>query len=186
MVLGYAQHGFGEEALCIFEQMWQMGMKPDHVTFVGVLTACRHAGLVDEGRHYFDSMSRDHCIRPRLDHYACMVDLLGRVGCLEEAEDFINQMPYKPDAVVWGALLGACRVHGNTEMAKRAAKCLLELEPECTETPVFLANIYAASGRWDDAANVRKLMKGKGLKKQLGQSWIETDEIYEMLELCSV
>jgi pentatricopeptide repeat protein len=87
MILGYAQHGFGEEALCIFEQMWQMGMKPNLVTFVGVLTACRHAGLTDKGHHYFGPMSHDHYIRPRLDHYAYMVDLLGRVGCLEEAED---------------------------------------------------------------------------------------------------
>eukprot|EP01018_Ginkgo_biloba_P008730 Gb_35202 [translate_table: standard] len=199
MICGYAQHGHGKEALQLFEQMQVAGMKPDHVTFVGVLSACRHAGLVDEGRHYFDSMTRDHCIKPRLDHYACMVDLLGRVGHLDEAEDFINNMPCEPDAIVWGALLGACRVHGNTKLAKSVAERLLELQPQCTGTHVLLANIYAAGGRWDDAANVRKLMNNKGLKKELGQSWIDvknrvhtfvvedrlhpqSEEIYAMLE----
>eukprot|EP01018_Ginkgo_biloba_P029860 Gb_06975 [translate_table: standard] len=173
IIAGTAQHGFGEEALQLFEKMLRAGMKPDHITFLGVLAACSHAGLVDEGRRYFDSMCRDHCITPRVSHYACMIDLLGRAGCLDEAEDTINNMPIKPDAIVWGALLGSCRIHGNMDLAKRAAENLFMLEPENAGAYSLLANIYASSGRWDDVAKVRKLMKDRRVKKDPGCSWIE-------------
>eukprot|EP01018_Ginkgo_biloba_P039326 Gb_30732 [translate_table: standard] len=199
VIAGYAQHGYGHEALQLFEQMQHAGMKPDQITYIGILSACSHAGLVDEGRLYFDSMYQNHCITPNADHYACMIDLLGRAGHLDEAEEIIKNMPFEPDAVVWGALLGACRIHGNMELGKHAAECLLALEPQNSATYVLLSNIYAAAGRWDDVASVRKSMKVRDVKKKPGCSWIEvknrvhaflvedrshpqTEEIYAMLE----
>eukprot|EP01018_Ginkgo_biloba_P034481 Gb_05488 [translate_table: standard] len=173
MIAGYAQHGQGKEAVQLFEQMLQSSMKPNDITFIGVISACSHAGLVDQGRQYFECMCRDHCITPKTDHYACMIDLLGRAGHLGEAEDFLKSMPIEPDAVVWGTLLAACRIHGNMDLGKRAAEGLLELDSENDATYVLLANIYAAGGRWDDVAKVRKLMKDKRVKKNPGWSWIE-------------
>eukprot|EP01018_Ginkgo_biloba_P000568 Gb_34520 [translate_table: standard] len=175
MIIAYAQNGCGKEALQIFAQMLRAGMKANHITFVGVLSACNHAGLVDEGCHYFNSMSQDHCITPRIDHYACMVDLLGRAGHLEKAEDLINNMPIEPNATVWGALLGACRIHGNMALGKRAAECLFKLEPQSAGPYILLSNIYSAAGRWDDAAKVRKVMKERGVTKRPGFSWIEVN-----------
>lgn len=127
-------------------------MKPDHVTFTHILYACTHAGLIEEGWQYFNCMKQDYCITPRVDHYACMVDLLGRAGHLDEAQELIKNMPLAPNAGVWGALLGACRIHGNIELAKYAAERLFELEPEDAGNYILLSNIYAAGGRWDDAA----------------------------------
>eukprot|EP01018_Ginkgo_biloba_P026101 Gb_02613 [translate_table: standard] len=202
IIAGYAQHGFGKEALQCFEQMLQAGVMPDPITFVGVLSACSHAGLVDEGWHYFDTMNRNFSITPREEHYACMVDLLGRSGRLGEAEEFINKMPFEPTVVVWKALLGACRIHVNMELGKRAAEHIFELEPQNAAGYVLLSNIYAASGRWNDVAKVRLLMKNRGVKKKPGCSWIEiknkvhaflvedrshpqTENIYAMLDKLS-
>eukprot|EP01018_Ginkgo_biloba_P008645 Gb_28764 [translate_table: standard] len=173
MIAGFAQHGLGNETLEKFEEMQQAGMEPNNITFVCVLSACSHAGLVDEGQLYFDSMVRDHGIKPRVHHYACMVDLLGRAGRVQEAEELINKMPCEPNAAVWGSLLGACRIHGNIELAKRAAECLFKLEPQNAGNHVLLSNIYAAAGRWDEAARVWKMMKDTGVKKDKGHSWIE-------------
>eukprot|EP00253_Pinus_taeda_P001094 PITA_01094 len=173
MIVGYAQNGDGEETLRLFKQMLQAGVKPDHITFIGVLSACSHTGLIEEGYSYFDSMSRDYFITPRADHYACMIDLVGRAGLLDLAEDLINKMPIEPDAIVWSALLGACRIHGNIDLGKRAAEGLLKLEPLNVVTHILLSNIYAAAGRWDEAAKIRKLMKERGVKKKPGCSWIE-------------
>eukprot|EP01018_Ginkgo_biloba_P036783 Gb_13100 [translate_table: standard] len=173
MIAGYAQHGQGREALKVFEQMQQALVKPDYITFLGVLNACSHAGLVNEGNDYFSSMSRDHDITPRLEHYACMVDLLGRAGRLGEAEDFINKMPIEPGALVWQSLLGVCTIHGNIDLGRRAAECLLDLNPQDAATYVLLSNIYAAAGRWDDRAKVRKMMKDRGVRKEPACSWIE-------------
>eukprot|EP01018_Ginkgo_biloba_P022101 Gb_10151 [translate_table: standard] len=173
MIAGYAQNGFSKEALQVFEEMQQSGMKPDHITFIGVLSACSHGGLLSEGHYFFDSMSQDHGISPTAGHYACMVDLLGRAGCLAQAENLICSMPLKPDAVMWGTLLGACKVYGNVEIGKRAADRLFELEPEDVTTYILLSNIYAAAGRWDDVAKVRNMIADRGLKKEPGLSWIE-------------
>eukprot|EP01018_Ginkgo_biloba_P033238 Gb_27958 [translate_table: standard] len=198
MITGYAMHGHGENALTLFYHMQQAGIKPDHVTFTGVLSACSHAGLVDEGWQYFDHMS-EYCITPTVEHYACMVDLLGRAGHLDEAESFINKMPLEPIASIWGALLGACRIHRNIEVGERAAAHLFELEPDNAGNYVLLSNIYAAACRWKDVGKVRKMLKYKGLKKRPGCSWIEVrnrvhtfiiedkshpqmQEIYAMLE----
>eukprot|EP01018_Ginkgo_biloba_P000501 Gb_29077 [translate_table: standard] len=173
MIAGYGKHGFVKEALQLFEQMKKTGIKPDQITFIGLLSACNHAGLVDEGWHYFESISRDHGIAPIAEHYACMVDLLGRAGRLDEAHEFIKQMPIKPTAEVWGALLGACRVYFNMEIGRLAAEQLIELKPQNAGTYVVLSNIYATLGRWDAVSKIRKMMKDRGIKKEPGCSWIE-------------
>eukprot|EP01018_Ginkgo_biloba_P015274 Gb_41648 [translate_table: standard] len=173
MIAAYGMQGLGEDALACFYQMQQEGMKPDHITFVAVLSACSHAGLVDKGWQCFDCMSRDYYITPRMEHYACMVDLLGRAGHLEEAHDFIEMMPLEPRADVWGALLGACRTYCNIELGESVADILFNLKPENTGYYVLLSNIYAAARRWDDVAKVRAVMKDRGLKKSRGCSWIE-------------
>eukprot|EP01018_Ginkgo_biloba_P022796 Gb_37204 [translate_table: standard] len=173
MIVGFAQHGYIDLALQLMEQMQQTGLKPDHITFIGVLSACNYAGLVDEGWYHFDSMSRDHYIQPRADHYTCMVDLLGRAGCLDEAEYFIRKMPFEPHAAVWGSLLAACRIHVNIEIGKRAAERLFELEPQNATPYVVLSNIFAAAGRWNDEAKVRTMRKDRRVKKNPGCSWIE-------------
>eukprot|EP01018_Ginkgo_biloba_P002828 Gb_14729 [translate_table: standard] len=172
MIVGYSKHGQGKEALQLFEKMQKSGMKPDDITFVGVLSACGHAGLVDEGWHYFQSMSQDHGIASKVEHYACMVDLLARAGHLNEAYSLIKKMPFDHDAAVWGALLGGCRVHNNMGLGKIAAEHLYELEPQSSGHYVVLSNIYAALGRWDDVEKVRKAMKDRGVKKEPGCSWI--------------
>ncbi|XP_057843710.2 pentatricopeptide repeat-containing protein At2g27610 isoform X3 [Cryptomeria japonica] len=173
MITGYSQHGHGIESLRLFEQMLLKGMRPDAVTFIGVLTACSHAGLVDEGSRYFHSMSHEHHIMPRMDHCACMIDLFGRAGRLEEAEDYINKMPFEPDISIWMTLLSACRLHGNLVIGKRVAELLFTLEPQNTSSYVLLSNIYSAAGRWNDAAKVRKMMKDREVRKKPGCSWIE-------------
>eukprot|EP01018_Ginkgo_biloba_P038127 Gb_19299 [translate_table: standard] len=176
IIVGYGINGYAEGALKLFHQMQQEGMKPNDITFVGVLSACSHAGLLSEGRQYFDLMSRDYHIPPSVDHYNCMVDLLGRAGHLHEAHDFIQKMPVEPDAGVWGALLGACRIHRNLKLGELVAERLLELEPKHPGYYVLLSNIYAASGRWDGVAKVRMKMKDMGLKKSPGCSWIDVKD----------
>ncbi|XP_058071580.1 pentatricopeptide repeat-containing protein At4g37170 [Magnolia sinica] len=173
MIACYAQNGQPEEALRYFELLLKSGTKPDHVTFVGVLSACTHSGLVDKGLEIFKSISEDHGLAYTADHYACIVDLLGRCGRFEEAEEIINKMPMKPDKFLWASLLGGCRIHGNLRLAKRAAEALFVIEPENAATYVTLANIYAAAGRWDEVARIRKMMDDRGVIKKPGSSWIE-------------
>eukprot|EP01018_Ginkgo_biloba_P006084 Gb_02808 [translate_table: standard] len=175
MIAGYGMHGLGDSALALFVQMQETDMKPNSITFICVLSACSHAGLVEKGWEYFDCMTRDYSITPSLKHYTCMVDLLGRAGYLEEAQSFINKMPFEPDAGVWGALLGGCRIHSNIELGEFAANQLFELEPENAGYYVLLSNIYAAAGRWDGVARVRTLMKDRRLKKTPGCSLIEVN-----------
>ncbi|XP_010533968.1 PREDICTED: pentatricopeptide repeat-containing protein At4g02750 [Tarenaya hassleriana] len=173
MIAGYARHGFGEEALRVFESMKRQGLRPDDATLVAVLSACSHTGLVDKGRQYFYKMTRDYGIKPNSQHYTCMVDLLGRAGCLEEAQNLMNDMPFEPDAATWGALLGASRIHGNTEVAETAAEKIFEMEPENPGMYILLSNLYAASARWSDVGKMRVRMRDKGVKKIPGFSWIE-------------
>eukprot|EP01018_Ginkgo_biloba_P030303 Gb_38441 [translate_table: standard] len=173
MIGGYGMHGYGEDALTIFAQMQQTGIKPDHVTFIGVLSACSHAGLVEEGQRYFYCMSHDYCITPRIEHYACMVDLLGRAGHLDEALDFIKRMPLEPDVNAWGALFGACRIHCNIELGEYVLERILELNPNNAGSYILLSNLYAAAGRWDGVVKARTMIKDRGLKKSPGSSWIE-------------
>eukprot|EP01018_Ginkgo_biloba_P003261 Gb_27381 [translate_table: standard] len=176
MIGGYAMHGYGKEALQLFEQLQYSGINPDHVTLVCVLSACCHAGLVSEGWQYFDNMNKNYHITPAIEHYVCMVDLLGRAGRLDEAQDFIGKMPIKPDATVWKCLLGACRIHNNVELAECVAERLFELDPKNAAPYVLLSNIYAAAGRWDDIENVRRMMRDRRVKKTPGCSWIEVNK----------
>ncbi|XP_022973484.1 pentatricopeptide repeat-containing protein At2g01510, mitochondrial-like isoform X2 [Cucurbita maxima] len=169
---GYGLHGHGRKAICLFNEM-KNSTKPDHITFVSILAACSHAGLVAEGWDCFNAMSRDFELKPGPEHYACMVDLLGRVGKLKEAFEFISKMPIRPNAGVWGALLGACRIHSNVEMAEVAAMNLLELDPENPGRYVLLYNIYLSSGKRKEADQIRALMKQRGLRKIAGHTIIQ-------------
>ncbi|XP_010228040.2 pentatricopeptide repeat-containing protein At5g08510 [Brachypodium distachyon] len=175
MIMAFAVHGLWMEALALFHKLRMTGVKPDGITFVGVILACTHGGLVDEGKLIFNSMEADFSINPRIEHYGCMVDLLGRAGLLKEAYSMIISMPAEPDAVIWGALLGACSFHGNIELAETAVDKLMYLEPQNTANLVILSNIYASSGKWDGVAQVWKLLKEKDHKKSAGYSFIELD-----------
>ncbi|CAM6002728.1 unnamed protein product, partial [Sphagnum balticum] len=177
---GCAMHGHGREALKHFEQMCDEGVQPDDITFVCVLSACSHAGLVDEGMCLYASMIRDYMIPAKLEHYTCMVDLLSRAGHLQEAENMIMAMPCKPQAAAWMALLGACRIHGNVGMAERVAKRILEMEPENAAVYVLLSNIYAAAGNRHLCENVEWQRKERGAKKQPGCTWIEVNNEVHM------
>ncbi|KAG2659046.1 pentatricopeptide repeat-containing protein At2g13600-like [Panicum virgatum] len=200
MVTGFSHNGLGKQSLAIFEEMLVAGVRPTHVTFLAVLTACSHSGLVSDARLILESIE-DHGLEPRAEHYAAYIDALGRNHKLEEATEFIKDLPSRigpGTAGSWGALLGACRLHGNTEFAEEVAEFLFRLEPGNSGRYVMLSNIYAAAGQWDDARRVRGLMKEKGLKKDQAYSWIEVrsakhvfvaedmshheaDAIYEML-----
>lgn len=173
MILSLAQHGHGEEAIELFEEMLVVGIEPDHITYVGVLSACTHVGLVEEGQRYYYMMQDLHKIEPTLSHYACMIDLFGRAGLLREAHDFIQRMPIEPDVISWGSLLSSCKVHKNLELGKVAAERLLLIEPANSGAYSALANLYSACGRWKDAAEIRKSMKDRGVKKDQGFSWLE-------------
>ncbi|PIA56953.1 hypothetical protein AQUCO_00700958v1 [Aquilegia coerulea] len=172
---GLAMHGRAKDALDYFSNMEQSAVKPSDVSYIAVLTACSHAGLVDEGRSYFEQMVRVVGLKPRIEHYGCMVDLLGRAGLLEEAEKLILSMPIKPDDVIWKALLGACRLHGHIEMGQRVGKRLIELAPHDSGCYVALSNMYASFGNWVSVAKTRLRMKELNIKKVPGCSWIEID-----------
>ncbi|KAL6224741.1 hypothetical protein ACLB2K_003596 [Fragaria x ananassa] len=173
LIVGYAQNGQADKALQLFESLLKSGTRPDHVTFVGVLSACTHAGLVDRGLEHFQSIKEKHGLKHTADHYACVVDLLARAGRFEVAENIISEMPMKPGKFLWASLIGGCRIHGNVKLAKRAAEALFVIEPENPATYVTLANIYATAGMWSDVTKVRKKMDESGITKKPGQSWIE-------------
>ncbi|KAF9598543.1 hypothetical protein IFM89_028075 [Coptis chinensis] len=173
MIHGFAIYGNAEAALALFDQMVAEGAVPNSITFIGVLNACSHAGLVNEGWKQFNSMGSKYGITPSGKHYACIVDILGRRGHFEDVRDFIVQMPLQPTASLWGALLSACKTHGNAEMAEYAANNLIELQPENPGNYVVLSNIYAKAGRWNDVDRVRKMMFDRRLKKSPGGSWVE-------------
>ncbi|KAF6152027.1 hypothetical protein GIB67_010601 [Kingdonia uniflora] len=177
IITGYSQHGCGREALDLFEEMKQEGVMPDHVTFVGVLSACSHVGLVNEGLNFLKSMREEYGIVPRPEHYACVVDILGRAGLLKCAKEFIEKMPIEPDALIWRTLLSACTVHKNVEIGEVAAQHLLELEPEDSATYVLLSNIYAVARKWGYRDHMRQMMKDRNVKKEPGRSWIEVDNL---------
>ncbi|URD90870.1 Pentatricopeptide repeat-containing protein [Musa troglodytarum] len=152
MIDGYGTNGFGKSAIDLFEQMKRSSVKPNDITFLSVLSACGHSGLVQEGKKYFAGMKEDYGLEPNMDHYGCMVDLLGRAGRLHEAWDFIQKMPISPGISVYGAMLGACKIHKNVKLGEEAAQRLFELEPDEGGYHVLLANIYAAASMWEDVA----------------------------------
>lgn len=173
MITGYGMHGLGLEALAIFDQMVEAGVEPDEVTFVAALSACSHAGLVSEGRELFNQMSGKFKIEPMVEHYSCMVDLFGRAGILEEARRVLKSMPMEPNAPVWGAMLSSCEMHKNVDDAEESAAVMFGMEGGATGRYMLLSNLYAAKGRWDEAAEVRMSARAKGLRKIPAQSWIE-------------
>ncbi|CAN0901673.1 Pentatricopeptide repeat-containing protein At1g74600, chloroplastic [Linum grandiflorum] len=171
LIASYAQHGKGEEALEVYEDMIRKGIKPDAVTFVEVLSACSHADLIERGHFYFSSMTRDFGIEPDNRHHACMVDLLGRSGRLKEAESFINSMPIDPDSLVWTTLLAACTLHGDIDLGNKAAEKAMELAPGRSGSYISLANIFASVGKWKEAVDIRRRMSLIGVNKEPGWSF---------------
>ena len=172
LISGYGMHGHGKEALELFSRMQEEGVEPNHFTFTSILSACSHAGLIDEGRKCFAEMKR-LSVTLEDKHHACVVDMLGRAGLLQEAFDLIKEMPSPPSDGVWGALLLGCKIHGNMELGKTAASNLLQLEPNHTGYYVLMSNIYAASNKWKEVWKLRQDMKNKGLKKPAAFSMIE-------------
>lgn len=173
MLSGFSRHVRSLEAMIYFEKMQQMGICPNEITYISVLTACSHLGLVEKGRKYFDLMIRVHNVSPNVLHYSCMVDILGRAGLLHEAKDLIDRMPFDATASMWGSLLASCRIYRNLELAEVAAKHLFEIEPHNAGNHVLLSNIYAANNRWEEVARARNLLKESKAKKERGKSWIE-------------
>ncbi|GMH07218.1 hypothetical protein Nepgr_009058 [Nepenthes gracilis] len=174
MICGFAQNGRGDEAVDVFNRMVEEGVKPDYISFVGVLFACSHAGLVDQGRQYFTSMSLRYGIRPGVEHFNCMVDLLGRAGLIEEAENVIDQANGKDISSLWPAILGACTTCRNLTAAERVAMKMMEREPNNHLSYIHLANVYKGAGRWSDALKIRKLMKDRGVEKMPGRSSVDS------------
>ena len=200
IMFGYAQHGQAQIVTNLFNEMLELRVPLDHVTFVGLITAYSHAGLVDEGSEILNTMETRYGIPLRMEHYACGVDLYGRAGQLDKAKELIDSMPFRPDAMVWMTLLGACKIHGNMELASDVASYLLVEEPRQHSTYVLLSSMFSGLGMWSDRATVQKVMKNRGLSKVPGWSWIEVknevhsfnaedrsnprmDEIYEMLRM---
>nr|XP_043616655.1 pentatricopeptide repeat-containing protein At3g62890-like [Erigeron canadensis] len=177
MIGALGMHGRAKDAIQLFTEMEKHNVKPDEITFVGILNACAHGGLLDVGFEYFNKMQEVHEIEPTVHHYACIVDLLGRVGRLAEAEMLITKMPMTPTPAVWGALLGACKIHGNVDMGERIGKMLINLEPKNGGRYALLSNIYAKAGRWEDVEQLRALMKEKGVKTTTGRSTIDLDGV---------
>ncbi|XP_021296619.1 pentatricopeptide repeat-containing protein At2g13600-like isoform X1 [Herrania umbratica] len=175
LINGYAQHGLGSQAILLFEQMLEKGVAPNAATFVGILSACGRAGLVNEGMRLFRSMEKFYGVVPTLEHYACVVDLLGRAGHLQEAEDFITKMPVEADGVVWGALLNSCWFWMDMEVGERVAAKMFSLNPKPISAYIILSNIYAVLGKWSKKMKVRKRLRDLEVKKDPGCSWIELD-----------
>ncbi|KAK4761116.1 hypothetical protein SAY87_006009 [Trapa incisa] len=172
LLKGYAQHGRGSDTLELFKRMLSIGVNPSDVTFLAILTACSHVGCVQEGEYYFQLM-KTYAVEPQVSHYVTMVDLFGRAGLLDQAERFIQNMPIEPNMAVWGALLGACRMHKNLELGAYAAQRIFELDSNDSGPHMLLSNIYASAGRWDDVANVRSMMRVNQVKKEPAISWVE-------------
>lgn len=173
VLTGYAVNGFIEQGINLFNQMEESGIRPDGVTFIALLSGCSHAGLTDQGRRLFDKMKLEYGISPTVEHYACLVDLLGRAGRIKEALDVVENMPMKPSGSIWGSLLNSCRLQGKVSLAERAAMELFELEPNNPGNYVVLSNIYANAGMWEGVNRVRELMRERGLKKEAGCSWLQ-------------
>ncbi|KAF5188851.1 Pentatricopeptide repeat-containing protein eli1 protein [Thalictrum thalictroides] len=182
MIVGYAMHGFSQDALELFSRMCALGFQPSDITFIGVLRACSHAGLVEKGRHFFLSMKDEYKVEPKVEHYGCIVDLLGRAGLLDEAYDLVKSMKMDPDPVLWGTLLAACRLHGNIALGEHIAEFLVHKGLANSGTYILLSNIYAAAGNWEGVAKIRTMMKNSGIQKEPGCSSIEVDnKVHEFL-----
>ncbi|QCE01620.1 pentatricopeptide repeat-containing protein At5g16860 [Vigna unguiculata] len=173
LMTGYGMHGRGDDAVRVFDEMRKVSLVPDGITFLVLLYACSHSGMVDQGIDFFNRMRKEFGVEPGPEHYACMVDLWGRAGRLGEAMKLIDEMPMEPTPVVWVALLSACRLHSNVEVGELAAKRLSELESGNDGSYTLLSNIYANASRWKDVARIRYMMKRSGIKKRPGCSWVQ-------------
>ncbi|KAL2517332.1 Pentatricopeptide repeat-containing protein [Abeliophyllum distichum] len=172
VINGYAINGYMAAAMEAFEEMVAAGIRPDEVTFVSLLSGCSHAGMTVEGQLLFDRMQAEFGIVPNLEHYACLVDMLGRAGKIEEAMQVVKRMPMNPSGSIWGSLLNSCRMYGNVSLAELVAKQLFMIEPNNPGNYVLLSNIYANAGMWDKVDLVREFMEKRGIKKEAGCSWI--------------
>ncbi|KAG9441848.1 hypothetical protein H6P81_017702 [Aristolochia fimbriata] len=182
MICGFAQNGKVNETLELFNEMVRTGIRPDYISFIGVLSACSYSGLVEEGKDYFRKMTEDYGILPGVEHYNCMVDLLGRAGLVEEAESLIEKSVVRNDSSLLLALLGACASHPNVSVAERVAKRLMQLEPDSHLSYILIGNVYKAVGMWEEALKVRKVMEDKGIRKTPGKSYIEVKK--KVMEKC--
>ncbi|KAK9060454.1 hypothetical protein SSX86_021158 [Deinandra increscens subsp. villosa] len=180
IVAGLGMHGQAKLALDLFLEMVKVNIIPNAITFIGVLNACNHAGLVEDGRRYFNMMVNDYKLEPTVEHYGCLVDVLCRAGHLEEAKNVIEKMPMKPNKIIWMSLLSASRIYKKVEIGEYAAQNVMEIDPMFIESYVLLSNIYAATGNWDKVSRVRDTMRKTGVKKDPGCSLIEyKDEVHE-------
>ncbi|XP_002520265.2 putative pentatricopeptide repeat-containing protein At1g77010, mitochondrial [Ricinus communis] len=173
MLMGYATNGYGLETLTLFNEMKQAGLRPTDITFTGVLSACDHCGLVEEGRKWFNIMKYDYHIDPGIEHYSCMVDLFARAGCLKEALNLVEHMPFEADCSMWSSVLRGCVAHGDKDLGKKVAQQIIQLNPESSSAYVQLSGIFATSGDWESSALVRKIMTEKQVKKHPGFSWAD-------------
>lgn len=177
MIAALAMHGRGDEAIQVFYEMEESGVRPDGVTFISLLYACSHSGLVQQGCDLFSKMTNLYGIEPAAEHYGCMVDLYGRAARLQEAYEFICQMPIPPNAIIWRTLLGTCSLHGNIELAELVKARLAEMDPNNSSDHVLLSNVYAVAGKWKDVAGIRRTMIEHSMKKTPGWSMIEIDKV---------
>ncbi|XP_024970901.1 pentatricopeptide repeat-containing protein At3g47530 isoform X2 [Cynara cardunculus var. scolymus] len=199
MISGFASNGRGREAISVFREMERTGIPPDEQTFTALLSGCSHSGLLDEGRLIFDRMQREFGVVPNIHHYGCVVDLMGRLGLVEDAYELIMSMRCKPDATIWRTLLGACKVRGHVELGERVIEHLIELKAQEAGDYILLLNIYSSAGNWEKVIETRKLMKEKGIQTTPSASTIELkgevhkfrvddtshsriNEVYEMMD----
>ncbi|KAH0915957.1 hypothetical protein HID58_030403, partial [Brassica napus] len=177
MIDGYGKNGNPEEALELFAKMKEVNIAPNYVTFLGALSACSHSGLVENGYEVFESMQRDYSMRPKMEHYACMVDLMGRAGDLSKALEFVRAMPERPNSDVWAALLSSCRLHGNVDIASEAADELFKLNADKRPGAyIALSNVLASAGKWEKVSEIRDVMKARKIPKNIGRSWISAEK----------
>lgn len=177
MLGGYCKHGIGEAVVELYKKMTDENkINPDSTTLLTVLSGCSHGGIEDVGLKFFDEMAVKYGLDLGIEHYGCMVDLLGRAGQIRRALQFIKELPLEPNAAIWSSLLGACRAHHNVEIGKIAGDQLLQIEPENAGNYVILCNLYASEGRWEEVGRMRELMKEKAVMKEPGKSWIEFDQ----------
>ncbi|KAK6941643.1 E motif [Dillenia turbinata] len=177
IISAHARHGDYESVMGLFKEMEREGIKPDSITFLALLTACGRKGMVDMGLEIFDKMVKDHLIEPSQEHYSCIVDMLGRAGRLKEAEEFVNRIPSGPGLSMLQSLLGACKIYGNEDMAKRVSDALIGMEPMESGSYVLMSNLYAEKGQWEKVAKLRKRMRGEGVKKEIGFSWVDVRDV---------
>ncbi|KAM6545945.1 hypothetical protein CsatB_026681 [Cannabis sativa] len=182
MMSGLALHGLGRETIEMFSQMESALVKPNEITFIAILSACSHAGLVEMGRWFFSNMASRYGIQLKVEHYGCMTDILGRAGYLQEACELVKGMPFQTNAAIWGSLLAASNIHGDAELGEHALQQLMMLEPQNSGNYTLLSNIYAASGSWDESGMIRKVMRDTGVKKMPGGSSIEiNNRVHEFI-----